>query len=158
MTVKYHCSWLMVMWPAITLSMRNIRIKKESTNAKTVKYGWKWRNMCDLRCCNRLKTKMKVIVNNELFSKQILTNHSNGISNHSTKSNAGEQPGLKAMTKTNIRRGTKNKYTLCKVKLRFLSKPKFNQNSIELNLRLDYILTERSTNPTPPQTHCSCCC
>jgi hypothetical protein len=31
-----------------------------------------------------------------------------------------------------------------------LSKPKFNQNSIELNLRLDYILTERSTTTTTP--------
>ena len=37
-------------------------------------------------------------------------------------------------------------------KTALLSKPKFNQNSIELNLRLDYILTARSTttHPTPP--------
>ena len=53
----------------ITLSMKNIRIKKESTNAKTFKYGWKWRNMFDLRFCNRLKTKMKVIVNNSFQNR-----------------------------------------------------------------------------------------
>ena len=41
--------------------------------------------------------------------------------------------------------------TFDQAKLYILSKPKFNQNSIVLNLRLDYILTARSTHhPTPP--------
>ena len=35
------------------------------------------------------------------------------------------------------------------IRLNKLSKPKFNQNSIELNLRLDYILTASSTTPPP---------
>ena len=39
-----------------------------------------------------------------------------------------------------------------------LSKPKFNQNSIELNLRLDYVLTARSTHPTTTTTQTICCC
>jgi hypothetical protein len=41
---------------------------------------------------------------------------------------------------------------------KILSKTKFNQNSIELNLRLDYILTARSTHHHhPTQTICCYC-